>query len=101
LKESPLKLPDLAQAEKGLDVVACKWLPEWDRRSVQPEQSAKAEMNGKILYAQFGIDVQFLALKDGVLYALVRNSTRVSGVFDAWCSGLELVSFTRPKSGGQ
>ena len=93
---SPLAdLLPVATNDAWNDLCACDWLPDWDSRAMQPEQSMKgATKDGTHIYLQTAVTIPLVIVKDGDIVTLVRNTGGNAGVIDGWFTGVNLIIFS-------
>jgi hypothetical protein len=96
---TPPSFPDLP-APKGQyeDIYFSPWQDAWNRRTIMPEFSAKAEKDGKPVLLQLRVMVTHLAVERGEVYCLVRRQSSNETAIEGWFSGINRVLFGRVNS---
>jgi hypothetical protein len=78
------------------DLYYCPWQPAWDKNAIMPEQSVKANRNGKDILVQLSVTITHLVVEDGAPLCLVRAHRVNKGtVTDGWYSDIDRVVFSR------
>lgn len=80
------------------DIYACPWQDAWSRRSIMPEFSAQAKMDGKPVLLQLRVIVTHLATERSQVYCLVRRHSSNKSAIEGWFSGITTVMFGREPS---